>query len=76
MEAHDLASRVLEELRSERITFGENAFRVTVSAGIAELRDADVDPNFALMRADRALYHAKRTGRDRVMMQDNLMVAA
>lgn len=74
-EAHDLANRVLEELRAERITFGENAFRVTVSAGIAELRDADVDPNFALMRADRALYHAKRTGRDRVVMQDNLLAA-
>lgn len=74
-EAHDLANRVLEELRDERITFGENAFRVTVSAGIAELRDSDADPNFALMRADRALYHAKHSGRDCIVMQDNLLAA-
>lgn len=36
----------------------------TVSIGVAELEPEEADLEHALMRADRALYHAKRTGRN------------
>jgi PleD family two-component response regulator len=40
---------------------------VTVSVGVAA-RERGEDPWSTLRRADRALYDAKRTGRDRVLV--------
>jgi len=42
------------------------AVQVTVSLGVAALRPDDAPPEDLLKRADRALYAAKRQGRDRV----------
>lgn len=39
---------------------------VTVSIGISDLSAADASADAVLMRADEALYHAKRSGRNRV----------
>jgi diguanylate cyclase (GGDEF)-like protein len=39
---------------------------VTVSIGVAQLRDDDANLKDLLARADHALYEAKRAGRNRV----------
>ena len=44
---------------------GERLGHVTVSVGVAELRDDDT-PGSLIERADGALYEAKRAGRNRV----------
>jgi len=41
------------------------ALRFTISIGMAVLREGD-DPGKLLARADKALYRAKREGRNRV----------
>lgn len=46
--------------------------RVTVSAGVAR-HEVGEDPWHTLRRADRALYEAKRAGRDRVMLDAELV---
>ncbi|MBK6289475.1 MAG: GGDEF domain-containing protein [Gammaproteobacteria bacterium] len=43
----------------------------TISGGIAELDDDPDAENSLLLRADKALYEAKRTGRDRVIVDHN-----
>jgi len=43
---------------------------VTISIGVAAVRAGDLDPARVLERADRALYEAKRTGRNRVCAAD------
>lgn len=48
---------------------GEKLSRVTISAGIAEL-GADETPKEWIERADKALYKAKRKGRNRVEQSD------
>lgn len=46
--------------------------RVTVSIGIATAREDDSDLDKLLGRADRALYEAKRTGRDKVCLAEQV----
>ena len=62
----DVAS-VLERLRLqvERFDFPQVG-RVTVSLGFSDVRPGDI-PTAAFDRADRALYHAKMSGRNRVV---------
>jgi two-component system cell cycle response regulator len=44
----------------------DGPMRVTVSIGLAVMQDSDADAEALLMRADAALYDAKRGGRNRV----------
>ncbi|WP_448188556.1 diguanylate cyclase [Azospirillum sp. sgz301742] len=66
----DAATPVMERLREAVggpwVHDTESAFSVTISVGIAELRPED-DVTKLLSRADRALYAAKRQGRNRVV---------
>jgi len=64
---HAQASRLAERLRQKIAghTFTEN-LSLTISAGVAELKDKDILARW-LSRADKALYAAKRAGRNRVV---------
>jgi len=44
-----------------------NSVSVTVSVGVATLTPSDESPQSLLERADAALYHAKETGRNRII---------
>lgn len=57
------AERVQARIRSERSSTGET---VTVSAGIAEARAEHRVMTDVIAAADKALYQAKRDGRDRI----------
>jgi len=64
--AHIVANSVREAIAKKEIinrTSGQNMGRVTISAGIAELRQND-DIIQIIERADRALYEAKKSGRN------------
>lgn len=65
-----VAAAAAEALRAaiERrpVCFGEWRIRATVSVGVATAFDDDEDLDAVLLRADRALYAAKSTGRNRV----------
>jgi diguanylate cyclase (GGDEF)-like protein len=60
-----LAERFRATLRAVEFEKKGQRFRVTVSIGLAELAPGEA-PEAWLERADRALYDAKRAGRDRV----------
>jgi two-component system cell cycle response regulator len=65
--ARALASRLVEVVANTRIgRAGDGPAGVTVSIGLAVLDDRDVDARSLLLRADDALYAAKRAGRNRV----------
>jgi diguanylate cyclase (GGDEF) domain len=66
---------VLERLRQQVRQFDfPQVGRVTVSIGFSDVRQADI-PTAAFDRADRALYHAKTSGRDRVVGPSALAAA-
>ncbi|MGI2259965.1 diguanylate cyclase [Shewanella sp. GXUN23E] len=64
-EAVQVANRIRQAVGSEPVVVGELAISVTLSAGVTQLHEGDC-VNSALCRADKALYAAKQTGRNRV----------
>jgi diguanylate cyclase (GGDEF)-like protein len=54
-------------VRSVRLA-GSTALRITVSIGVARQDEKHAHPNDVIKAADQALYHAKKSGRNRVEM--------
>jgi diguanylate cyclase (GGDEF)-like protein len=67
--AGEQASRLLKRIRETDINIGE-LIRVTVSIGIAEYLRGQENWQDFLNRADRALYEAKKSGRDRWVLSE------
>lgn len=66
-EAQLVAERLRAAVEAADMRAGEARFKVTVSVGISELSDTFCDLDTMLRAADRALYRAKREGRNRVV---------
>lgn len=77
--ADDAAEAVAERLRmlvaQSSCTYGADSITMTISIGVARLRDEDLTVERVLARADAALYEAKRAGRNRIAC-DNVVAAA
>jgi diguanylate cyclase (GGDEF)-like protein len=68
MQARAIAGRIWEAIRVQPYVIERNLIRVAASLGVATMdlsTETDLTP--ALERADRALYSAKKAGRDRVV---------
>jgi diguanylate cyclase (GGDEF)-like protein len=65
----DQATVMADRLREDvRHCFGENGPTITVSIGVSYIHEPDVTTAVELVRqADKALYEAKRTGKDNVV---------
>lgn len=67
-DATALAERLRRSLRRTKVDAGETSLRVTASFGVAEYDpERHGDLSEFLEEADQHLYHAKRSGRDRVV---------
>jgi diguanylate cyclase (GGDEF)-like protein len=64
--AHLLAERLRMQIVSEPYQVGDEQLLVSVSIGVVALRDGDQRAPHLIARADRALFHAKDQGRNRV----------
>lgn len=64
-----LAERLREAIMELAIqeTSGPRTVRLSASVGVAQLQDEDITPGDLLERADRAVYAAKRQGRNQVI---------
>ncbi|CAO4176558.1 GGDEF domain-containing protein [Methylorubrum aminovorans] len=72
-----LAQEICGRLRAQRLVkrgSGDVVAQVTLSAGVAQVRPGEAARD-VIERADRALYEAKRTGRDRVCPTPQAAVA-
>ena len=68
-QGEQLASRILESVRTTPIVVPEHSFCITMSAGVTAGR-APIKAEDLIIVADRALYRAKDNGRDRVQTED------
>jgi diguanylate cyclase (GGDEF)-like protein len=57
------------------IQFEKKPVRITISSGVAQIGHAAVSSELAIAAADQALYHAKKLGRDRECLYDDINVA-
>ena len=62
-EAEVITHRLMEAMR-EPLMIGGAPFTLTCSVGVAVSHDAGEEPSALLLRADEAMFRAKRTGRD------------
>jgi diguanylate cyclase (GGDEF)-like protein/putative nucleotidyltransferase with HDIG domain len=67
------AERMLQKFRTEVVCKGSYDLHMTLSIGVCQI-DACTDPTADrfLIQADRALYRAKQTGRNRICFADEL----
>lgn len=69
------AEDVLETIRKQVFVHGEHQIKFTVSIGLSEWRPND-QLEVIYKRCDQALYEAKNSGRNRLVVADKLKVAA
>jgi diguanylate cyclase (GGDEF)-like protein len=73
IEATRVANRLREAVAGRVIEMRGRALRITISIGVAPLRDGDL--RASIRSADEALYQAKALGRDRVISSDDVPAA-
>lgn len=66
--ARVVAERIRKEIEAKTFRFGGKAVKVTVSVGVAQFTPAMPAPEALVRAADEALYAAKTTGRNRVVV--------
>jgi diguanylate cyclase (GGDEF)-like protein/PAS domain S-box-containing protein len=67
-EARTVAEHLLTEIRSSPAAYGGRPFRVTGSIGVATFESDDATAGEVMVNADLAMYAAKTSGRDRVVV--------
>jgi diguanylate cyclase (GGDEF)-like protein len=65
-DAQEICERVRAEISASTTHYGAAGIRFTISVGVADVIGRDLDATLA--SADRALYQAKRAGRDRLSL--------
>lgn len=68
--ARVLAERLRQKVEETPLMLEGQAIPVTVSIGVAVLKPSDSSADAAIIRADKALYQAKESGRNRVELLD------
>jgi diguanylate cyclase (GGDEF)-like protein/PAS domain S-box-containing protein len=70
--AHQLADRMRLALQRMEIATPKGPISITVSIGVAQMSGPETRFDETLIRADKALYVAKQTGRNKVVSSPNL----
>ena len=69
MSALQLAERLRRDVEAYAFTYRRKRMSVTLSVGIAMCADSPTAAQYLVAKADGALYEAKRTGRNRAVLQ-------
>jgi diguanylate cyclase len=67
-ECLEIAKRVLVVIQNNKLIYKDININITISIGITSVVDSDTPETF-VQRADSALYKAKRTGKNKIIME-------
>lgn len=70
-ETYEIVKEIHNQIRSESVVFGEKEIQVRASAGVASYPKTCSNPGELLTRADWAMYHSKRNGRDQITIDSD-----
>lgn len=73
-EAHEIVKQIHEQIRNEDVVYGDKHIQVRASAGVASYPSTCSNPSDLLTRADWAMYHSKKNGRDQITVDSDLIV--
>jgi diguanylate cyclase len=64
--ARNIAEKIRDRIDKTRFNYQDQVIRLTISLGVTQARPADSGPEELFIRVDKAMYHSKREGRNRV----------
>lgn len=70
-ETYEIVKEIHNQIRSEVVVFGGKEIQVRASAGVASYPETCSNPSELLTRADWAMYHSKRNGRDQITIDSD-----
>lgn len=73
-QASDIANRLRQRIESSPYRIDGLEFVTTVSIGVSQFEPDDDECKYILTRSDKAMYHSKRNGRNRVTVFDEEQV--
>lgn len=73
-DAYRIAERLRTALAGTNATAGHHSLPVTISIGVAELESLEEDWDSLILRGDRALYAAKKAGRNRTAVAESAVL--
>jgi len=68
--AHQIATRVLETVRKNKLIYKDDTINITLSIGLCQHEKGDTIETI-VERTDKLLYKAKHSGKDKIEMQGN-----
>lgn len=68
--ARHIAERIRKSVAKQCVVIEPHALELTISVGVATMQDKPLDITMLLMQADKALYEAKQSGRNRICVID------
>ena len=71
LKSYTVVDRLRKELAQSPISVGGIDINITFSAGVAQVKDKDITVEQLISNADRAMYQAKKFGRNRVVIYDD-----
>ncbi|MCH5252364.1 MAG: GGDEF domain-containing protein [Lachnospiraceae bacterium] len=73
-ETYEIVKQVHDRIREEEVIFADKVVNVRASAGVASYPVTCSNPGDLLTRADWAMYHSKRNGRDQITIDSDQIV--
>lgn len=70
-EVTEIVTEVHAKIKAEEVAFEDKVLNVSASAGVAAYPETCQNPAELLTRADWAMYHSKRNGRDRITIDSD-----
>ena len=74
MEAVRPLERLRAKIANDTVDYNDNKIKATISIGIASVLDSKTDVAQVIERADKALYKAKQTGRNKIVSRAEVVV--
>jgi diguanylate cyclase (GGDEF)-like protein len=72
-QAHRVADKIRQAIEANPVPYHDQSIGLTISGGIAQFGPDGADLRSLIGRADQYLYHAKDSGRNRIISSDNAL---